>query len=275
MLIVDAFNVIHAAADLKGAPPAFKRLSVLGLASLISACPSPGGKGRAGGAVLVVDGTGGGLQSRLARESAESLAPGVRVAFAGPGREADALIEEMLEARIRGAGGGVLVISSDKRVRAAAKGARAQHLPSDVFLALLARSVGPNNRARRGGSAEQTIRDRDLPLDPESARWWMRFLEVDEDLPGVLDAGAQSPGAWEARSAPAQPTASERPKTPPSAPAAPDGRAAADDDEQESRWTDPLLLEALRVWGDRIRPGDLEMSRWLTDDTADTGRPLE
>lgn len=308
MVIVDAFNVIHAAANLPNAASAFKRLSIIGLARLIAECPTHGSRGRAGGALLVVDGTGGGLQARLGPTNAGSspgAIPDVQILFAGPGREADAVIEDLLEgragslvtpARVAGAkrsggGAGLLIVSSDKRVRSAAKGARAQWLPSDVFLGLLAASwMSPQARLPGGGgrgsgasvqkpSDVGTPRVKLEPLDPESARWWMRYLEVD-DWDGAMPEDALHPGqpprpcptctSHQSASSRPTPTTTEKPHNQGRLVDGPTPRAVPGGDSGTPTELDPLLLEALRVWAGRLNPGDLEMRKWLSDDQRGT-----
>lgn len=251
----------------------------MGLADLIATCPPPAGvSGSATGgvveAVMVVDGTGGGLQQQLGRFGSLERGgrPGVRVRvrFAGPGVEADDLIERMLEERARRGSGparGCLVVSSDKRVQAAARGVHARFVPSEVFLALLAGSVG--------GQAHGTVRDSvpvrpsfasEVPLDRESTRWWMRFLEVDEGWsPGTESESVVEP----ARSVGIRDVESNGAGTPEQRTIDRTGKGAgALTGGGEAEQSDPLLREAMRMWGDRFRPSDLEMSKWLNDDEA-------
>ncbi len=299
VLIIDAFNLLYAA---QAASPGLGRLSVVDLAGIIAACPPPHGVSGTGSnglveAVMVVDGTGGGLQRRMGdsgEPTPKSRGVRVRLRFAGAGREADDEIERMLlkladRGAANGAGSarGCLVVSSDKRVQAAAKGFRARWIPSEVFLGLLSGSLDRSGLDATGtGQPDRPAFATEVPLGRESTRWWMRFLEVDETMTATAAAeieaeqhrSSKQPPIFlsppvkgrakseSASSEPVKPTARARDLAKPKV-ARP--AAAVSDDHV---LVDPVLREAIRVWGDRIRPDDLEMSKWLNDEAHGSGR---
>jgi YacP-like NYN domain len=136
MLLIDTFNVLHAAPS---AHPGLAGLSIEGLAGLISQSRYAGHA-----CLLIIDGTGGGIASTGALNlpsgfPASGSGPhafvGVRCMFAGPGKDADALIEHLLDdLEHRQVAHRALVVSSDRRVIAAAVGVRAGSLTSIDFL---------------------------------------------------------------------------------------------------------------------------------------------
>lgn len=119
-LLIDTYNVLHTTGVL---PPEMAGIDVGGLIRLISS--SRYGRQLV---TLVCDGTGpmpssGGLPRRIA------------VRFAGPGREADDLILELIEAasdRRR-----ITVVTSDRAVATAARKRRCRTITSQTFLGQL------------------------------------------------------------------------------------------------------------------------------------------
>lgn len=222
MLIVDAFNVLHA---VSAAEPRLSGLTLEGLAALIGVCGGAvGGRFRSAGVVLVCDGTAGGRGWRTGQE----LARGVRVHLAGPGQDADSLIERMLmdaerrgwaggSASGRAGGGAILVVSSDRRVQAAAvgmAGGRAKWMSSGDFVRLLAAETVKHEKRRRDKSGDRPPLGAGETLDKDTAAYWLREF-------GYAD------GSGSAK----QP---ERPH-------------AAGDQE----------------WGEGVRADDLDMEKWL------------
>lgn len=177
MLIIDVFNVLHAAPKVT---PELGMAGVGGLVRLGRAIPLS----RFGGepAWLVCDGTAGGLGAQMAEQVNTDL---VHVMCAGPGKDADALIEHQLDQLERaGRLGGVLVISSDRRVQAAAVGVRVRWLSSESFLQALADDLRRRGRAehqRTGGRPELAARD---GLDAEAAAAWLREFGLENKVAG-------------------------------------------------------------------------------------------
>lgn len=176
MLIVDAFNVVHAA------PATAPELLPFGLDRLVEMA----GGGRFAGVPvwIVCDGTAGGRSRSGGGGSGGELpagrsGSGVRVLFAGPGKDADSLIENLLDELERsGKAHAVTVVSSDRRVQQAAVGVRARRLTSREFLVALvedARAASAKTARRTGGKPEFAVRD---GLDTASAEAWMKEFGV-------------------------------------------------------------------------------------------------
>lgn len=183
MLIVDVFNVVHAAAS---ARHPLHPLSPHRLFDLVAL-----GRYRSAPAWLVCDGTAGGLARSTDRPSGLADAPGPRFLFAGPGQDADSLIEALLD-RLHAAGRAhvALVVSSDRRVQQAAVGVRARWAASPAFLELLtqdARRAAAHERLRTGDRPDFAARD---ALDRDSVAHWLRAFGVAPDAPPP----AQKPG---------------------------------------------------------------------------------
>jgi hypothetical protein len=156
MLIVDAYNVLHITGVL---PPEIAGVDLPGLARLVALS-----RYRITDTLLVCDGPH--------RHEAADIVPPCHTQFAGPGNDADAIIEALLARTPRSKR--AIVISSDARLRRAAGKHHARYLRSEVWLHQLAidylahqRGVGPASR--------QPLRPdfaRELPLDPHTAARW-------------------------------------------------------------------------------------------------------
>lgn len=237
MLLVDTYNVLHH-------PLAHRELphdaGPAELAALIAA-----GRHRRSRAVLVCDGMPrnmGPLAHRCAElrfqvEHAELI-------YAGPGRDADSLIERLIEAEH--APRRMSVVSSDRRLQKAARRRRARVIPSDDFLRSLITDVvrGKSRWLRPAFTTE-------VPLSPSAIRYWKDLFRIDEaDLPPE----AVEPQKMQASSTPPD----ERPKAEPAPTSPPTPQA-------EPEPIDPILLEALREWRGRLSLDDLDMTKWLGD----------
>ena len=251
MLIVDTYNVLHH-------PLAHRELphdaGAAELAALIAA-----GRHRRSRAVLVCDSMPrnmGPMAHRCAElrfqvEHAELI-------YAGPGRDADSLIERLIEAEH--APRRMSVVSSDRRLQKAARRRRARVIPSDDFLRSLIRDVdrGKSRWLRPAFTTE-------VPLSPGAIRYWKDLFRIDEaDLP---------PEAVEPRQAPASSTLPDerpKPKAKPSPKPRPESKPEpapkpATKAEPDPEPIDPILLEALREWRGRLSLDDLDMTKWLGD----------
>lgn len=163
MLLVDVFNVVHAVPK---AAPELGGISIDGLVPLINA-------GRFSGEPvwLVCDGTGGGR----ARWNDGAAHGNVRMMFAGPGNDADSLIERILDELERsGRLGGVVVVSSDRRVQAAAVGVRVRWMNSEQFVRLLVDDAAKAERDRQRGTGGRPSFATRESLDQEATAAWMR-----------------------------------------------------------------------------------------------------
>ncbi len=157
-LFIDTYNVLHTTGVL---PPEMAGIDIGGLIQLISAS-----RYRNQLVTLVCDGTG-------PMPSSPGLPRLIAVRFAGPGREADDLIRELIDAasdRRR-----ITVVTSDRAVATAARKRRCSTITSQAFLGhLLAdaqtRSKPPNDRPTG-------------PLDKKRVDQWIEQFGVDETDP--------------------------------------------------------------------------------------------
>jgi predicted RNA-binding protein with PIN domain len=227
VLIVDAFNVLHASAK-----AGLGRIDVARLKALIEHSHWGGEH-----VVLVFDGPGG--PSSPARTTLrravdagldlESRASGISDVYAAGGAghaDADSVIESLLEREEQmGRGRLAMVVSSDKRVRAAATGARAKSITSEEFLRKLADDVrkaharAQNQHGGRPGFAT------DEGVDAGRTEYWLREFGLGVD--GKPDT----------------------PPTPPRPPAVGGDRTPAKSEREE--------------WGGKIDADDLDMDKIL------------
>lgn len=282
-LIVDVYNLLHAALGPSGGG---RDLGVLGLARLIgqsrySADPS----------TLVCDGTRpanaeGWAGGRPEPVRIELVRPElVRIVYAGKGQDADSLIEGLIERDT--APKRLVVVSSDRRVQVAARKRRAQWLTSESFLGHLLRDAA----GAALGKVPAGPRDR-VPLGRAEVDHWVR--EFGDSISWALEL-SPSPDALRLNTAPAkagrpakgQPAAEQGRKPGPAPGARPDGGAGTratrreapsnetkgvEGDRAASKpgssndplQSDPLLIEAMRVFKGRLNWDDLDMERWLS-----------
>ncbi|MFZ4576329.1 MAG: NYN domain-containing protein [Phycisphaerales bacterium] len=245
MLLVDVYNVLHITGVL---PPELAGLDVAELGDLIGVS-----RYRSGKTLLVCDGFGAPtVDDKEACAYLSGREPNARdyagILFAGRGREADSLIERLLERF--GGSRRVTVISSDHRLKRAAKRAKARHVRSEDFLRDLAEDARRTPRAPRAARPKGLGDDTQLSKD-EVDLWARRFgLTPDDPLMSIPAREALPPPPPPASRPGSKPAA----KLPPPAPAAPPAPI------------DPLLLEALRMWPGRISLEDFDMELWLGQD---------
>lgn len=224
MLIVDAFNVLHASRDLAGVADLLERLEF----------------GRYAGrdVTLVCDGSVGTRdpheQALITRRLSGSRSR--RVLYAGPHREADDLIEELLhEAREASR---VTLVSSDRRLRSAAARVGASCIASRDFLRDLQEDLA---RRTRGASSPGPFLDR-----ASVERWMTEF--------GVSAGGEPLPPRPRASWAlPDQPTRAAHRRSPPTTNAVPTPFTGIPD----------LDLFGPDQEAQPLTPDDLDMERWL------------
>ncbi|MGP1272237.1 MAG: NYN domain-containing protein [Phycisphaerales bacterium] len=249
MILVDSYNVLHTPRALRELPD---HASAEDLAGLIAVS-----RYRRRRAVLIYDGgpPPGGLSP-----AAEPLAPfrfrveGVEVLFAGPGHDADSLIETMLQAE--SAPGRLVVVSSDRRLVRAAGRAGAASIPSETFVSRL---LADGARAARAWQRPSFTKQ--VPLTPDQTRYWAKVLGV--PLEGPSSAAIVQPQ-------PVHP----RPHAPPEARQAGTTPSRTDAEPQRESFTppyalDPLLRAALEEWRGRLHLDDLDMQRWMGDTPPD------
>lgn len=276
MLIVDAYNVLHVTGVL---PPRLAGIGVPGLIRLMSHS-----RYRTRSMTLVCDGASGG------RDSGLSMGP-VRVLFSGRGREADDLIEGLIDRYGRG---GLTVISSDKRLRRAARRRGAESLESAAFLEHLVEDEA------RPAREHLPVFATEIPLDRYSVAHWMREFGFDEPpapaaapvqgarLPAARkvtrskravrdpEAGSSvtSEGLGERLEIPRVPEVSPpEPRPPetstpnrmPAAELSPRPMPAASSEPPTGLLidADPVLIQALQEWRGMLTPDDLDMRRWI------------
>lgn len=193
MLIVDAFNVLHASAA-----AGLGRLDAGVLKALIAQS-----RWAREHTVLVFDGRGGpGPAGNTARASLlrpvdaglalDSRESGISEVFAGsggggpgagaaPGVDADTVIESLIEREDDlGRGRRTVVVSSDKRLRAAAAGARARTLTSEAFLNALASDARKRIARRDQSTGGRPLAATDEGADAARTEYWLRAFGVSE-----------------------------------------------------------------------------------------------
>jgi len=255
MLLLDAYNILHIRGVL---PPRLAGIEVPGLIRLIEGSRYAGQPLR-----LVCDGRRPPTDRATALSSGEARVTigTAEVWYAGEGREADAVIEEIL--RTDSAARRMLVVSSDRRIRRAASRARAGTIDSETFLRHL---VHDEALPHRGGLPEFATA---IPLDGYSVAYWIREFGVGEDWLKIGAAGdekasaigpgpiAGSAGRERAAQISALQDAARRGAAPGDSAA---GRAAV-----PGQATPDWVAEALRLWGDRLRLDDLDMHKWIKE----------
>jgi len=265
MLLVDAYNVLMAPGVL---PPRLAGLELEELIVLIARSRYGGRSVR-----MVCDGVPAGVrgdewgwgETSPGAGSVRRTVSGAEVVYAGPGREADDEIERVL-ATDSGARR-MLVVSTDRRVRKAAKRARAGSIEAGDFLAHLVadEAVRPMERRARYPSP--------IPLRDAEIGFWMRQFGVtgaeipDEPTRPAAAARVEVPDAGGAGAAVRRPTAAARLVA---REGRPRGPRVGEVPVTAPGPVDPLLLEALRHWEGRLRLEDLDMTRWLSE-RADAG----
>lgn len=223
-LIIDSFNVLHVtgALDPERAGP-----DLAGLAELIAS--SRWGRIRS---TLVCDGPGANVRMKQ---------PGmVEIVFAGPGRDADTLIETILARS--SAPRSITVVSSDRRLQRSARRRRARWMASDDFLRRLNVDAGGTTRhgatpTRPGG-----------PIGSDDVQRWIDRFGI-----GAKDPLRRLPSAKGLDGSPAG--SSSTPE------AASDRTGGAGADVKP----DPLIEGALQEWRGRLTLDDLDMRRWIQD----------
>ncbi|MEO0483618.1 MAG: NYN domain-containing protein [Planctomycetota bacterium] len=273
MLVVDTYNVLGVVGVL---PPEQAGLDVEGLANMVRASRHGGDH-----AVLVCDGTPPGRRWH-AKEGWGRVRPGqdddLRIIYAGPGRDADGLIEQMLADS--SAARRMTVVSNDRRIQRAARRQRAGVIPSDDFL----RELAADADRRRPDPYPSFAKA--IPLADDRVRAWLRVFEVGPDL---IDEVAGELGfspaevrrqverlreeAGEAGEAEQPPAPASH--TPPQLPDKPESDSESSEpsaSKADSDPVDPLLVEALEEWRGRLSLDDLDMGRWLGE-TRDGSDP--
>lgn len=178
MLILDTFNILHATGK-----TGLGRLDPPRLRELIRFS-----RWRSERVVMVSDGPGprGGEGRRTLKQAVDvdagSLAPDISEVYAASGggkTDADAVIEALLEREEHfGRARQAMVVSSDKRVRAAAIGARAQSMSSDDFLRKLAEDIAKSHARAADHTGGRPEFAQDGGMDAGRTAYWLREFGV-------------------------------------------------------------------------------------------------
>lgn len=190
--LIDGYNVMHAAGILgpRLSREGFRRARRRFLDRLAEALPAG-----ADGEVTVV------FDARVPPGDfpIASSYRGMRVLFALGDEDADSRIEFILDRDSNPQN--LNVVSSDRRIRQAARRRRARPMTSDEFWDQKDR-LGRPERPRAGAATrpgpqpeqeQEQEADRDGPVDPDEARFWVEAFRHVEHMPGVRDL--QSPSA--------------------------------------------------------------------------------
>jgi len=230
-LIVDTYNILHC---WKSGPTEPGR-DVEALARLIRRSRFASGRVR-----LVCDGVIPDL-ARPALLRVQDAGLG-EVLYAGPGQDADSLIEKLLQQE--SAPRRTVVASSDRRIMSAASRRGATPMRADAFLIQVIRdaSAGPPDAAGPAGGRES--------LNPAETAQWLRAMHVPDELQRISGAVDEPPG-------PAPKPAGERGPSVGPSPIAQRGR-------------DPDVDDLVKGWDGRVEADELDMARWLG---ADRGPP--
>ena len=165
-LIIDAYNVLHLSHLL---PQRYAMISATQLAAMLDRLDF------ARGIAVVCDGDPKPSEDQLLDTGQ------VRVLYSGKQRDADSIIEELIDDE--SAPRQLTVVSNDRRIQKAAKRRRATALSSEAFLRQL------SDRLRDAGS-EQT------PEKPESAgdvaEWLQKFGIDEQNSPKPSDPGSET-----------------------------------------------------------------------------------
>jgi hypothetical protein len=278
VLLVDAFNVVRAQWCL---PASRRGLDVRGLIDLIGRSRFAGRRLR-----VVVDGRPGpewvrhGVAETLSGLTWTRLGR-AEVVFSGPVMEADDVIEDILR---RARGLDITVVSSDRRLIAAAARAGADQIGNGSFLRLLDQDRTRAARAGRAATGDRAGFAAEVPLDRYSIAHWMQefgFEPATADPapappePSPKPAPKPSPGpppppaATPELTPPVAPVFGSRltvpppAERPPPAARAPAAEQAAEQTAEHPEPLDPLLRDAFQEWYGALHLEDLDMSRWI------------
>ncbi|MEM0984446.1 MAG: NYN domain-containing protein [Planctomycetota bacterium] len=251
--MIDAYNVLHQTGIL---PPRLAGLDVPGLVRLI-------GRSRYSRRelTLVCDGGTGTGSSGLRMGRA-------RVLFSGREEEADDLIERLIDRY--GHGGTLDVVSSDRRLRKAARKNGADSITREVFLQQLVEDEYAPPRQKLPAFVHE------VPLDPYSVAHWLREFGIAEPppepptkptpppkpakKPKPKDAAGGTPSAWGERLQIELPEVPARPEPEPTPEPVLDLSAEQASPALE---LDPILRRALEEWRGRLSADDLDTGKWI------------
>ena len=152
-LIIDCYNVLHATM-----PPGLAGMDEAGLCRAVARSIWRGER-----TVVVCDG------SVKPHTISESPVASVELIYSGPGRSADDVILEMIESDT--APRRLVVVSTDRELRKAARRRRARALTSEEFIHILATPLAPG--------ADPVGRAASSPLDKAQVDRWLKQFGFD------------------------------------------------------------------------------------------------
>lgn len=160
MLLIDAYNVLHHAYLLPGG---LSEISAPSLGKLVDDLGFHDGR-----IVVVCDG------APKPHERTADPGPKAEILHAGPGREADDLIEDFIEKE--SSPRRMIVVSNDRRLIAAARRRKAVVMSSEDFLRALA------DLLRQGASSRRQPSDgSEKPASADAEEWMRKFGIHDKD----------------------------------------------------------------------------------------------
>ncbi|MBL8763572.1 MAG: NYN domain-containing protein [Phycisphaerae bacterium] len=287
MILIDAYNVLHVTGVL---PPDLAGLDVPELAELMT--HSRFGQNEC---LLICDGVSPTNKGNFLASSEPTGHPGVRTVYAGAGRDADSLIESLIARS--SAPRSIVVVSSDGRLKRAARKRRCTWISSERFLAdLSARAIAAARRpggerrhgADKGPMASQT------PLGASAVRGWLAHFGIDPGIAGpsaeaLSDAaglpesllaklralGPKVGGADQSRAHghERRVKAARRREDSAARGGQPLGPRPDVEKEKADPFVDPIAIEAIERWAAELSASDTDLRTWLRDTGRDrTGR---
>lgn len=158
MIIIDGHNLLHAIAKNDESLQAFSDIELCRIIDRYLRLT--GRKGE-----IVFDGTGPRDKSAFERVD------GVEILFAGAGSDADSVIEEKI--RINTAPKRLMVVSSDRRLRKAARARKANSIKSEDFWDRIIKKLS-RKRPIKEPSAKRT------GLSESETKQWLKFFDLEE-----------------------------------------------------------------------------------------------
>lgn len=278
MVVIDTYNVLHSSGVL---PPDLAGLDTQGLIDLLAAS-----RFRRREVLLVCD--GGGPSDSNKRRLGEGRHHGsFRVIFSGTGRQADDEIESIIAREPRSKG--LLVISSDRRIRRAAAAKGFEERDSPAFLRQLADDWARGERKAKSDRGLSSVRDQ-VPLDAASVAHWARHLGVDGEsaerlaqlileaeaaLKGLHTRAMRAAHADPAPEPPLRPLRSTAKPQPKPLPKPPPASSPTDRPSSTPQTVADDLAHLLREYNQPVAPTDLDMNRWLATHPNPPPRPAD
>jgi predicted RNA-binding protein with PIN domain len=158
MFIIDGNNLLHAILKLEEDSNALNDVGLCGILSRYFKLTAEKGE-------IIFDGTGPPDKSRFDNIS------NLEVSFAGMGTDTDTVIEDKI--RVSTAPKGLTIVSSDRRLRAAAHSRRAASIKSDVFWNEIQKQL---SRKR----PEKEPKEKRQGLNQGETEQWLKFFGFDK-----------------------------------------------------------------------------------------------